>query len=125
DRAGDAPQELLKSYSDLVAWGQQTQVLTNQEARQLLNEAEKRPAETSGVLQRAIVLRVALFRIFEAVARGSLPPEEDLALLNAELTEAMGHTYVVSRAGGFTWDWVCEKDSFERVLWPVVRSAAD
>ncbi len=125
DRPSASPQEYLNSYDDLLAWSQQAQMVTDAEARQLREQAEKHPAEAAGVLQEAIVLREALFRIFMAVAQGASPEDEDLTMLNSALSEAMRHVRIVPQTGGFQWDWTTGPENLDRVLWPVVRSAAD
>ena len=125
DRATDAPHESLHHYDNLLAWSQQAQTVTDSEAQQLQERAEKHPTEAAGVLQRAIVLREVLFRIFNAVAQGELPQDEDLAILNSELSEAMCHLCIVPQTEGFQWDWTAGSADLNRVLWPIVRSAAD
>lgn len=125
DRLSALPQESLNSYQDLVAWSQQAQTVTDHEARLLREEAEKHPAKASRVLQEAIVLREALFRIFSAVAGGELPEDEDLNMLNSALSEAMCHVRIVPQTDGFQWDWTAGPENLDRVLWPVVRAAAD
>lgn len=125
DRASASPQEYLNSYNDLLAWSQQAQTVTDAEVRRLREQAEKHPAKASGVLQRAIVLREALFRIFSAAAQGVSPGDEDLNILNTALSEAMCHIRIVPQTGGFQWDWMAGPENLDRVLWPVVRSAAD
>lgn len=125
DRPSDAPQENLNSYDDLLAWSQQAQLVTDAQAQQLQEQAEKHPAEATGVLQKAIVLREALFRTFAAVAKGVPPQDKDLAILNSALSEAMCHILIVPQSDGFQWDWTAHPENLDRVLWPVVRSAAD
>ncbi len=125
DRATEAPHERLNSYRDLVAWGQQAQLVTDEEAQRLREEAEHHPREAKKVLQHAIALREAMFRIFRAVAEDTVPEAADLALLNTALAEAMAHTCIVPEVDGFTWQWANEEQALDRVLWPVVRSAAD
>src|SRR5215472_5795594 len=41
DREESEPRELLTSYYDLVCWGQQTGIMTDEQARMLLKEAEQ------------------------------------------------------------------------------------
>jgi predicted RNA-binding Zn ribbon-like protein len=125
DRTSASPQEFLNSYDDLVAWSQQAQTITDAEARRLREQAKKHPAKASAILQGAIVLREALFRIFTAVAQGASPEDEDLNMLNSALSEAMCHVRIVPQTGGFQWDWTAGPENLDRVLWPVVRAAAD
>jgi predicted RNA-binding Zn ribbon-like protein len=125
DRASASPQEYLNSYNDLLAWSRQAQTVTDADERRLREQAEKHPVKASGVLQRAIVLREALFRIFSAAAQGASPEDEDLNILNSALSEAMCHIRIVPQTGGFQWDWMAGPENLDRVLWPVIRSAAD
>ena len=68
DRTEKHPQELLVNFNDLIAWSQQAQVVTGQEAQQLLEKAAQHPSEATRVLKRAVEVREAIFRIFKAVA---------------------------------------------------------
>ena len=119
------PQELLNSYNDLVLWSQQAQVLSEQDAQQLLEDAEQRPSEATRVLKRAIEGREAIFRIFKAVAEDESPEEEDLTILSAMVAEAQKHAQLVPGTKGFHWDWAGKSNDLDCMLWPVVRSAAD
>ena len=125
DRPSEHPQELLTSYSDLVSWGQQADILEDQEAQQLLKEAAHRPAEASIVLRRAVALREAIYWLFERVAQGASAEGDALVLLNAAIADTMTHAQVVPGAAGFTWGWSVNEGDLDRMLWPVVRSAAD
>jgi predicted RNA-binding Zn ribbon-like protein len=123
--ASDHPEEMLVSYADLVDWSVDAGLLTGQEAQSLLSEADNRPAEASAALEKAIHLRDALYRIFSAVAGDEGPVERDLAHLNQALTQALVRTHIVPASAGFEWRWAADEGSFDRMLWPVVRSAAD
>lgn len=125
DRANDRPRELLTNYSDLVAWGQQAQIVTDGEVQGLLKEAERHPDEALRTLERAIAVREAIFRIFRALAEDEKPAEGDLDILNKALAETMSNACIVLEGNGFTWDWADRENRLERVFWPVVRSAAD
>jgi predicted RNA-binding Zn ribbon-like protein len=125
DRYRDHPRELLKSYSDLLAWGQYAHVLVDEEAQQLRAEAERQPAEAEAVLQRIITLREALYRMFLAIVEDGAPEDADLAVLNAALAEAMSHACVMPTADGFVWDWANKGKALDVIGWQVARSAAD
>lgn len=118
-------QELLNSYSDLVAWGLFEHLLTDEAAQQLLREAKNHPEEASAAQERALDLRETIYRVFYALSEGSSPEQADLALLNERLAEAMSHACLVADGGAFRWDWTMNEQAFERILWPVARSAAD
>jgi predicted RNA-binding Zn ribbon-like protein len=126
DRPDVHPQDHLNSYQDLVSWSEQAQVLTEQEARGLLEKAVRRPSEASRVLKRAVTIREVIFRIFKAVAEDASPEEKDLVSLSAAIADAQNHAQIVHKENGFTWDcWVGKASDLDCILWPVVRSAAD
>ena len=125
DRPEIHPQELLTSFKDLVSWSQQAQVLTEQEARQLLEKAEQRHSNATRVLKRAVEVREAIFRIFKAVAEDESPEDEDLVTLSAMVAEAQKHAQIVPGTDAFRWEWTGTPDELDSMLWPVVRSAAD
>jgi predicted RNA-binding Zn ribbon-like protein len=125
DRTEVHPQELLISFKDLVSWSQQAQVVTEQEAQQLLEKAEQYPSEATRVLKRAVDVRESIFRIFKAVAEDESPEDGDLVTLSAMVAEAQKHAQIIPGTQGFRWDWTCKPDDLDCMLWPVVRSAAD
>jgi predicted RNA-binding Zn ribbon-like protein len=125
DRPSDSPQELLKSYNDLVSWAAQAHIVTENEAERLREKARSRPEEASAVLKRAIDLREAIYRIFSALGNDSSAEEADLVILNGALSEGMAQAHLVPKANGFSWDWSGKEDALERILWLVARSAAD
>jgi predicted RNA-binding Zn ribbon-like protein len=122
--ASDHPVELLTSYSDLVAWSQRMGILTEHQAQHLLEEAAHRPVDATVVLERAIALREAIYRIFSAISHGHSPQAADLATFNAELSGALAQSRIVSTAEGFAWDWAGAEDALDQMLWPVLHDAA-
>jgi len=122
--ASDHPVESLTSYPEIVAWSQRMSILTEPEAQHLLEEAARRPAEASAVLEQAIVLREAIYWLFSAVSRGLSPEVDDLAAFNSALSAALAQSRIIQTAGDFVWDCTAE-DALDRMLWPVVRDAAD
>ena len=124
DRPASEPRELLRTYPDLVAWSRQTELLRENEARRLLSAARQRPDEAAAVLERAIALREAIYRIFSAVAAGQSPADADLVTLSEAVAQAWSQAKIVQSSDGFGWDWA-HKERLDRVLWPVARSAAE
>ncbi len=124
-RVGSHPRELLKNYSDLAQWGQQVDILMEDEAKDLLREAARRPEEAAMTLERAIALREVIYRIFSAITRGTHPQSEDLEALLSAYADVITHAQLTSTPNGFTLDWVRHEDGFDRLLWPVVHSAIE
>jgi predicted RNA-binding Zn ribbon-like protein len=123
-RTSDRPHEWLKSYPDLLAWGQLVGLLTATDIRSLEEFAAQHPEETRCVFQRAIHLREALYRIFSAIDASSPPPEEDVKTLNQELAISDRHRDLKWNGGHFSWSFSEEDHNLDRLLWRVASSAA-
>jgi predicted RNA-binding Zn ribbon-like protein len=119
------PREYLGSYDDLVAWSRQTGVLTDGEARRLIQEARRRPGDAAAALARAVTLREAIFRIFARVTDGRSPEAGDVAALNSALEHALPRLRIEASRDGFSWAWHAGAGDLDRMLWAVARSSAD
>ncbi len=124
-RASDDPEEQMDDYEKLVFWAKNAGLLTEIEADQLLDEAAHRPNEIAGVVEQAVSLRAALYRIFTTVAVGNNPDIVDLSLLNDALAVSWEHLQLVSTGKNFTWEWVRGERELDQLLWPVAQSAAE
>ena len=124
-RIGNHPRDLLANYSDLVHWSLHADLLFEDEAEQLLNNAAHRRAEAIIVFERAITLREAIYRVYLAVARGKAPENADLNILKASFVEAMRHAQIIPTSTGFQWEWTEKESAFDQMLWPVARSAVE
>jgi predicted RNA-binding Zn ribbon-like protein len=124
-RTMDHPQDQLVSYTDLVVWSQHAGIVTESTAHHLLEEATRFPAVASAALERAVVLRETIYKVFCAVAGGHTPQATDITTLNGFLPEAMSRLQLTWTRDGFTWSWTDDANSLEQMLWPVVRSAAE
>jgi len=124
-RHGAAPHEYLGTYDDLVSWGEQAGVLSADEAQRLRAVSAAQPADAQTIYARGIALRERIYRVFAAIARNKLPDTADLLALSRASTEALSHARIVATADGFAWRWEDEADALDRMLWPVVRGAAD
>lgn len=124
NRPTSAPKELLHGYHDLVAWARQAGVVTARQAEALEREARRRPREARQVLERSRAVRETLFAIFSDVSGDRRLSEASLQALNPALASALGHLELSPERGRAQWTWT-EGPALERVLWPVLRSAAD
>ncbi len=129
DRHNSDRNELLHSYSDLLAWGLYMGILQEEEAQKLLHIAEQHPQVASNIVHKAMDLREAVYRIFYNISEETRPDADDMALLNNALARAMSHACIVEEGEGdhFRWDWFVksEAERLERVNWLISRSAAD
>lgn len=123
--ASDHPQEWLLDYADLLAWSRHTDILTNYQQEQLLQQAKSHPVLAEATLVWAITLREATYRIFSHVAQGLPPQAEDLITLQNAYAEAMTHASIVSQADGFTFTWQKNEHALHAPLWPLAHSGIE
>jgi predicted RNA-binding Zn ribbon-like protein len=114
----------LGTYADLVWWGLRTGALAERGAEPLFAAAEADPAHAAEVLARALELREALYRAFTAARAGEPADDADVAIINDALARTLGRQRVAQGEDGFAWVWE-QGVELERVLWPVIRDAAD
>ncbi len=123
--ASEHPIETLNSYADLVTWSREVGLLTDRAAKQLLNEANRQPAEATATLEKARTWREAIYEILVTVAHGDAPRHSDIATLNTALADMMGRSRLIKTADALNWDWGGGEDDLDQMLWWVVRSATD
>jgi predicted RNA-binding Zn ribbon-like protein len=116
----------LNDYWDLLAWSQRAGLVSEGQAQALIRESKRLEDEAAGVFLRAVALREAIYRICKALMQQRPPRTADIELLNEELREARRHERLSPAVGrGFVWQWVDTKGALDRMLWPVVSSAAE
>ena len=119
----NGPPERIPTYQSLAAWSVVAGVVDEDTASRLTSRAGRSAAECSAVLDRAIQLREALYRIFAATIEGDPPDTEDRSVLHRELSEALRHLRAVPAEGHWGWQFV-DADSLDALLWPLARDAA-
>jgi len=119
------PAEHIESYIDLVAWGEQAGLLSAGQAAGLRERARRAPAPAKRVLQAALELREAIYRIFASTAGGERPAEADLDLLAENLKGAIAGGQLAPQADSFEWHWPADDLSLGQMLWPVASDAVD
>ena len=116
--------EYLAGYPDLVVWSRRAGLLTDLDARLLLRESARRPAETSAVFHHAIAFRETIYRFFAALAHDELPKAADLASLNVARAESLAHSRIRRTSADYAIDWDSQT-ALDAMLWPIALSAAD
>jgi predicted RNA-binding Zn ribbon-like protein len=115
----------LETYPDLVSWSQEAGLLTKDEAGELLLRDEQTPQKTEKSMRKAIALREIIYRIISAAAQGESPEKSDLAKFNQYVSEAFRKSQISPSDEGFTWSWQEQEESGDRILWTLVREAAN
>jgi predicted RNA-binding Zn ribbon-like protein len=120
----DPSTERLAGYGDLLEWSQDAEILSAGELRELEGLANWEPARAKGMFGVALELRDSVYRSCAAAAAGGTPSTSDIEWLNRVLSTIPLRRL---RCGGecCEWEWEPQQLDLDRVLWPVVRSAAD
>jgi predicted RNA-binding Zn ribbon-like protein len=119
------PVENLKSYADLVIWGEQAGLVFPEQDKRVYQLASEQPDEATCAYEFALQVREAIYRIFSQHYTGLPIPEADLVLLNSVVRQAMAHLQLSPTQGEFHWKWSVEVDGANLILWPVARAAAE
>jgi predicted RNA-binding Zn ribbon-like protein len=123
--ASQHPAENLKSYSDLVNWGQQAGLVSPELAARLVQLESEHPQAAAEMYEYAIQLREAIYRIFTYHYTGVPILEADLSLLNTAACEAMGHFQLTRVGDTFQWQIPSDILDINLLLWPVAHAAGE
>jgi predicted RNA-binding Zn ribbon-like protein len=123
-RGGENRYDHLNGYPDLVWWGLHAGAIGAAEAELLLRKAAAKPEAAARELERAREVREAMYRVFSDLTARGWVAGEDLETLNGALAAALAQVRLEPGEEGLVWGW-SGADSLSRVLWPVVRSAAE
>jgi predicted RNA-binding Zn ribbon-like protein len=136
DRPSGEPKELLKDYSDLARFGEQSGLLSREQRNRFDELVRLMPDESEKAMRRARELREALHDIFGALTNTNkkLAPKAAMDTLNANLRDAALHSQLVQpeveretvqREDRCEWRFDDLTSSFDSILWPIARAAAD
>jgi predicted RNA-binding Zn ribbon-like protein len=116
--------EHLVEYRDLVEFGRGAGTIAPSQARRLLEESGRQPAGAAAVLRRGIALREAIWRVFDARAKGARAEPSDLAAIHREDLRALAHVRFGQSEAGVDYEWSDDID-LDRPLWAIARAAAE
>ena len=120
--ASENPIEKLNSFSDLIEWSKQANLISGKEAMGMLREQEKRSAESEKIFQRVLSLRKSVYDTFKSIINREEISGKDLTIFNRELSRAMSKAEIFCHEGEVIWDW--KNNSLERILFLITRIAA-
>ena len=124
ERLAPAPDDRLRTYADLITWSERVGILSAKDGQRLLRASARPPRAAQKVVERAIALREAIYRIFSAQIEARPFKPGDLSLFNEELSTALAQSRLTPAAQRFKWDWR-DEEALDQMLWPIVRSAAE
>ena len=116
--------EHLIEYTDLVAFGRSAGTISPSQGRRLIDEAERQPVRAAAVLRRAILLREAIWRVFDAFAKSGRADAADFATIQEEELAALKHARFVQSGSEVAYPW-SEELSLDRPLWDIARAAGE
>jgi predicted RNA-binding Zn ribbon-like protein len=107
NRGAPHQKELLSSYGALIAFLQQTQALTEEEARELKQRAAEQYDQAGLVLTYVQGLRESLYEVLAAHIEERTIPEDRLAFVSSLWREAAEQRTIVAGANrDFQWGWL-------------------
>lgn len=115
--------EFLRSYFDLVEWSNYAGIITDEEERILLLNAEKYPRAAEKAHQNAIELREAIFQIFSSIARNTSLEEKNLSDFNSMLIKMMQQSKLEIGKSGIVWNIEGDKVALDWPLNVIIHSA--
>jgi predicted RNA-binding Zn ribbon-like protein len=124
-RNSDDARDLLSAYDNLVTWSQHAGIITDDEARDMLQQAALHPTNAKKTLERAVMLREVLYRIFSSIARDRQPNTAEVNALNREVSTTMTKIRLKPRDAAKPWVYTYEGPRLDRILWPIIHSATE
>ncbi len=115
----------LETYDDLLAWGVGAGTLGAAESPRLERAAAEHPGPAASVVRRSRTLGARLKRLLLAFGSGRKPEGSDFLVLNTELRAVLDARQLVITPSGCQWSWDKRDEDLDRMLWPVLQSAAD
>lgn len=121
----DNPKERLINYGKLVEWSRYADILSSPQQKRLLEKAYHHPDQAAKVLEEAIELREAIFRLFRSIAAGLETNPLDRAILNTYLTKAYSLAEIVPKESKYALSFQKGEHELDYMLWPIMQSAID
>jgi predicted RNA-binding Zn ribbon-like protein len=114
--------DLLSTYDQFIAFAAQCGLANSAQARALAAGGER---QAKLALDRAILLREAIYQLFTAAISGERPPSEAIETLNASLSEARSHQQLFWDRKEFVWRYRSLPDQPVNPIWPIAEAAAE
>jgi predicted RNA-binding Zn ribbon-like protein len=119
------PEEFLTSYATLLRWAARIGLVTAAEQASLSRRAEAAPDEAGALLETALTLREAFYRLLVAQARGTPGQQADLAALNAVLHRFPPPGEIVTSGASFAWKSATSDAALARPVALLARLAGE
>lgn len=118
------PVDLLNTFSDLVTWLEQTQLLDREEARRVERKWAGKPEERR-ILDEAREFRTTLREMVKRIAEGKSVLPTAIEAINRLLRYRVGYQQLAGRGGKFAQKFQAESQEADLLLGLLAESASD
>ena len=124
-KSSDRSRDHLNSYDDLVAFAEQSTLLSPGQAGELRAQSRRR-TDAHEIFRRTISFREVLFRAFSTLAAGKPVAPDDLQTINDLAARALGHRRLARANGRYRWEWQWDRtNNMGFILWRIAESTAE
>jgi len=118
------PVDLLATFSDLVTWLVQVDLLSGEEGKKIERQWGKQ-VEGTETLEQARAFRVTLREMVERIADGRPVPQAAIEAINGTLRYRIGYPQLTRRNGKFERGYLAESQEANQVLGLLGEVATD
>lgn len=124
-RARDREDDELVDFPHFIRWAEGRGLVDDSESGRLIAEARRRPGEAEEALASARTLRALLYQLFTRLADGVPPDDDRVEQLSEFLVRYVRGRRLGAGEEGVFWRWRFDPYRLDRVLGPIVWSAAE
>ena len=118
------PVDLLATFSDLVTWLMQVELLSEDEGKKIEQQWGKQ-GEGAETLEQARAFRVTLRKMVERIAAGRPVPQAAMEAINGMLRYRIGYPQVIRRNGKFERGYLAGSQEANQLLGLLAEAAAN
>ena len=118
------PVDLLATFSDLITWLVQVDLVTGEEAEQIERQWG-RQAQGTQTLEQARAFRATLREMVERIAAGRPVPQDAVEAINEMLRYRIGYPQLTRRSGKFERGYQAESREANQLLGLLAEAASD
>jgi predicted RNA-binding Zn ribbon-like protein len=118
------PVDLLATFSDLVTWLVQVDLLTEEEAMKIVRQWGSQ-AKGKQTLEQARVFRVTLREMVKRIAAGRPVPQASIEAINEMLRYRIGYPQLTRRSGKLERGYQAESQKANQLLGLLAEAAAN
>jgi predicted RNA-binding Zn ribbon-like protein len=118
------PVDLLATFSDLVTWLVEVDLLSEKEGKNIERQWSKQ-GEGAETLEQARAFRSTLREMVERIAAGRPVPQAAMEAINGMLHHRIGYPQVIRRNGKFERGYLADSQEANRLLGLLAEAAAN